>query len=216
MTASSVAYKQGGAIPPGGCVIAVRLTSTVAGVHPNTIPKGGLETEMGVNPIPTTAELKVGEPTAGEIAAISGHVYHDRNDDGQIDKGEEGIPGVTIELRSATDGSLVATTKTDGTGFWEFPTVAPGTYTVVEIHPEKWVDGKDTAGSKGGSVTNDVIASITVGAGEVSTDNNFGELRPVSSGATPVPTLSQWGLIILSSLLGLMALGFGNGVRRRK
>ena len=100
--------------------------------------------------------------------------------------------------------------------FWEFPTVAPGTYTVVEIHPEKWVDGKDTAGSKGGSVTNDVIASITVGAGEVSTDNNFGELRPVSSGATPVPTLSQWGLIILSSLLGLMALGFGNGVRRRK
>ncbi|QIL70878.1 DUF11 domain-containing protein [Diaphorobacter sp. HDW4B] len=35
--------------------------------------------------------------------------------------------------------------------------------------------------------------------------------------ATPVPTLSQWGLIILSSLLGLMALGFGgSGVRRRK
>lgn len=216
VSASSVAYKTGGAIPPGGCVIAVRVTSSVAGVHPNTIPAGGLETEMGVNPIPTTAELKVGEPTAGEIAAISGHVYHDRNDDGQIDKGEEGIPGVTIELRSATDGSLVATTTTDGTGFWEFPTVAPGTYTVVEIHPEKWVDGKDTAGSKGGAVTNDVIASITVGAGEVSTDNNFGELRPVSSGATPVPTLSQWGLIILSLLLGLMALGFGNGVRRRK
>ena len=34
--------------------------------------------------------------------------------------------------------------------------------------------------------------------------------------AKAVPTLSQWGLIILSSLLGLMALGFGNGVRRRK
>ncbi|MBF5005110.1 IPTL-CTERM sorting domain-containing protein [Diaphorobacter caeni] len=31
-----------------------------------------------------------------------------------------------------------------------------------------------------------------------------------------VPTLSQWGLIMLSSLLGFAAMGFGNAARRRK
>ncbi|QIL82537.1 IPTL-CTERM sorting domain-containing protein [Diaphorobacter sp. HDW4A] len=216
VSASSVKYLTGGSIPVGGCVIAVRVTSSVAGVHPNTIPAGELETEMGVNPIPTTADLTVGEQTAAEIASISGHVYHDRNDDGSIGKGEEGISGVTIELRSATDGSLVFTTTTDSTGYWEFPVVAPGTYTVVEIHPEKWVDGKDTAGSHGGTAGNDVITSVTLKGGDVATDYNFGELRPVSSGVTPVPTLSQWSLIALASLLCLMALWQNGGVRRRK
>ena len=204
--ASSVKYLAGGQIPAGGCVIAVRVTSSVAGAHPNTIPAGELETEMGANPIPTTADLTVTSTNPSEIASISGHVYHDRNDNGVIDKGEEGISGVTIELRSATDGSLVATTTTNSAGYWEFPTLAPGAYTVVEIHPETWVDGKDAVGSHGGSIGNDVISSITLKGGDAATNYNFGELRPVSTGATPVPTMSQWGLVMLSMLMGITAL----------
>ena len=44
----------------------------------------------------------------------------------------------------------------------------------METQPAGYLDGKDTAGSTGGTVTNDLISTISLGAGVSSTNNNFG------------------------------------------
>ncbi|MEN6458982.1 MAG: SdrD B-like domain-containing protein [Thermoguttaceae bacterium] len=43
-----------------------------------------------------------------------------------------------------------------------------------------YLDGKDTAGSDGGTAGNDVISDIVLNWGDNGTDNNFGELLPAS------------------------------------
>ena len=210
VSAGAVTYQTGGVIPAGGCVIAVRVTSsTVVGApgHPNTIAVGALKTDGGDNAVPTTANLIVTSSAPGAVASIAGTVYHDRNDNGAIDIGEEGIGGVTINLTQG--GIIFATTTTGPDGKYNFPNLAPGNYTVVEVNPAGWIDGKDTVGvgASGGLGTagNDVISNVTLAGGDAATEYNFGERKP-PGGVASIPTLSDWGLILMSGLMGLMAL----------
>lgn len=205
--ASSVTYASGATIPAGGCSIQVRVTSSVVGTHANTIPTGALQTDAGNNTVPATASLTVASNAPGAIASIAGTVYHDRNDNGVINPGEEGIAGVEIRLMQG--GSIVATTTTDSNGRYKFDNLVPGTYTVVEVQPAGWIDGKDTVGvgasGGAGTVGNDALSNVTLTAGDAATEYNFGERKP-AGGATGIPTLSEWGLIILSMLMTAFAL----------
>lgn len=157
-----------------------------------------------------TARTEVpGAPVDPAVAAsIAGTVYHDRNDNGIIDPGEEGIAGVTIELLQG--GVVVATTTTDANGHYSFTGLMPGTYTVHEVQPGGWIDGKDTlgTGATGGAGTagNDVFSDVVLQDGNHAIDYNFGEHKPDVSA---IPTLSQWSL----ALLALLMAGFA--VRRR-
>lgn len=213
--ASSVTYATGATIPAGGCSIQVRVTSTVVATHSNTIPAGGLQTNVGSNVVPATANLIVTSSAPGVIASIAGTVYHDRNDNGVINAGEEGIAGV--EIRLTQGGVIVATTMTNANGQYSFTNLVPGTYTVIEMQPANWTDGKDTVGlgAPGGSGTagNDVISNVTLAGGDAATDYNFGERRTPQS-TTSIPTLSEWGVVLMSLLLGLIALRQG-ALRRR-
>jgi hypothetical protein len=119
----------------------------------------------------------------GELmqTSLSGHVWHDANNDGVRDPGEDPIPGTTITL----DGpGGPQTTTTDAAGFYEFTNLTAGTYTVTETQPTDYLDGKDNAGTKGGTVVNDPAAdqiqTITLAAGDISENNDFGEIRPAS------------------------------------
>lgn len=119
----------------------------------------------------------------GEIPPpqLSGFVYHDANNNGIKDSGEEGIPGVTLTLTGSDDlGSVNKFTSTDGNGAYQFLNLRPGTYNVAETQPAAFLDGKDTAGTTGGSVTNDLISSISLAPGAASVSNNFGELKPAT------------------------------------
>ena len=62
-------------------------------------------------------------------------VWEDRNGDGDVDAGEPGIDGVTVELYSGTTatatGTPVATDVTAGGGFYEFTGLAAGDYVVA-------------------------------------------------------------------------------------
>jgi hypothetical protein len=108
-------------------------------------------------------------------AQLSGFVYVDDDDDGVKDPGEAPIPGVLITL---TSGTITLTTATGADGSYSFTNLPPDRYTVTEIQPSGFLDGKDTAGSLGGTVTNDRIADIPLGGGANSINNNFGELIP--------------------------------------
>ena len=146
-------------------------------------------------------------PAGQTTASISGYVYHDVNNDGVKDPGEAPIPGVTITL-TGNNGD-VRTTTTDTNGFYQFTGLEPGaTYTVVETQPSSWTDGKDTAGTvftDGGCGADDRF-QVTPGSGEDGLNWNCGERRTTPSGPASIPTLSEWGLIVLSMLLAAFAL----------
>ncbi len=111
-------------------------------------------------------------------ASLSGNVYYDVNNDGVFQSTEEGIAGAQIDvysLDSEGNPTHVATTYTMPDGSWTVENLAPGKYKVVESQPDGYVDGKDTAGSEGGTVTNDVITAIPLAANVTATDYNFGE-----------------------------------------
>jgi len=114
-------------------------------------------------------------------ASLSGHVYHDADNDGVFDANETGLGGETLELRN-DQGQVVATTVTDDQGFYEFSGLHFGTYSVHEVQPQGLFDGLDTAGSLGGVAQNpgDSITSITLHSGDHGLNYNFGELLPGS------------------------------------
>ncbi len=133
----------------------------------------------------------------GELSAsIAGSVYADysaatpaNTNNGVRNGGEAGIAGVTVTL-TGTDvdgGSVNRSTTTDASGNYLFASVLPGTYTVTEGAipgaAGSFADGKDSAGSLGGSTAvNDQISAITLTAGAHATGYNFGELplAPIS------------------------------------
>jgi SdrD B-like domain/Secretion system C-terminal sorting domain len=61
--------------------------------------------------------------------SIGDWVFRDLNNDGVQDNNEFGVPGITAELYS-TDGTLIATTITDGYGIYTFNDLNPGGYRV--------------------------------------------------------------------------------------
>ena len=111
---------------------------------------------------------------------LSGKVYVDSNNNGVPDATEAGIGGVIITITgTSADGhpvNLTATTAADGT--WivgGLPPTNAGGYTVTESQPSLWADGKDAAGSAGGTVANDKITAVILTGSGVSTGYNFGE-----------------------------------------
>jgi protocatechuate 3,4-dioxygenase beta subunit len=116
---------------------------------------------------------------------LSGNVYHDRDNDGIFDRGpEEGIGNVQLKLldEAGNDTGLRATTNSAGA--YKFNNLRAGKYTVVEVHPAGWLDGKDTPGNLGGvadvSPPGDRLSQIMINWGQAGTEYNFGELLPGS------------------------------------
>ena len=137
----------------------------------------------------STITLNPGDAPSGvnfgelKAASIAGCVYNDVNNDGLKGAGEGGIAGATVTLTGTNDlgvaVSVSATTAADGS--YAFTGLRPGSYSVTETQPAGYTDGKDTAGSAGGTVSNDKISAITLGAGVDSINNNFGELTPAKA-----------------------------------
>lgn len=119
-----------------------------------------------------------------KLGSISGYVYHDLDDSGIRREDDPPIENVTVELYQLVGGDYVkiAETKTDANGFYLFDSLdIEQTYAVKEIQPEGWVDGKDTAGTLGGVVTDDNISDVPVKWDNHGLEYNFGELLPIGS-----------------------------------
>ncbi|MFM7563533.1 MAG: SdrD B-like domain-containing protein, partial [Planctomycetota bacterium] len=153
--------------------------------------------------------------------ALSGRVWHDRNDNGKLDLGEEGIANVSIRVtRTGTGDSsrpdpflsqnfpIVVKTAADGT--YSVEGLPPGLYEIVEVsnYPPGanplagFIDGQDSLGMVDGQPSgisgNDQFTQIKVCAGESGAEFNFGELKPVSIGgyvglATPEGDCLRFG-----------------------
>lgn len=127
-------------------------------------------------------------------STVSGRVYIDLNDNGQIDAGEQGLAGVTVTLTgtSSTGAMVNLTTFTGSDGAYQFtgvPQSGAGGYSITEIQPSAFGDGRTTViGSPGTPSTtkpvasggSDVITGVVVPASSNLTGYNFGE-RPQGS-----------------------------------
>lgn len=169
----------------------------------------------------------------GELlpAKISGYVFQDgppivyphgatppdtlealKTRDGVLDASDKRLSGVVLTLGDALGEPVLdvqgqpITTVTNEEGYYEFTNLLPGVYTVVEVHPEGYVDGLDTAGSKGGVAVNvtepvdpdvvvelvidpkdDAILRIPIDAGDDAANYNFSEIVLEEGPPTPPP-----------------------------
>jgi uncharacterized repeat protein (TIGR01451 family) len=140
-------------------------------------------------------------------SSIAGVVYEDKNDNGVQDAGEPGIPGATVVLGGAADKTIT----TDADGKYVFDRLLAGDYMVTETQPAGYLDGKDKAGTSGGTAGNDVVSAITLPGGTAATGYDFGELKPAGiSGrvteddGTPIPgvTITLTGPVTVTTTTG--------------
>jgi uncharacterized repeat protein (TIGR01451 family) len=124
------------------------------------------------------------------VSTIAGTVFVDGNNDGVYQNGEEPISGVTVTLTgTAANGTAVnLTTTTNASGIFSFGDLLGGTYTLKETQPAAYADGKDSAGTAGGTVDNDLISSIALTGGIDAKNYAFGEIGQAITGIVYVDT----------------------------
>ncbi|MBL8484658.1 MAG: hypothetical protein JNJ60_20850, partial [Rhodocyclaceae bacterium] len=129
-----------------------------------------------------------------QTGSLSGFVYEDRNNNGAKDAGEPGIAGVALALTGSDSGgnavNATATTAADGSfSFTNLTSANASGYTLSETQPATYLDGKETAGTAGGTVNNAAfgsaaatnrIAAIAFNATASATNYLFGELQPAT------------------------------------
>lgn len=116
------------------------------------------------------------------LGSISGQVRLDEDQDGNLADPDPGISGVTVQLWTdpngdgdPSDGEMVLTTTTDGSGNYNFTDLPPGKYVVVEIDPAGHVSTADTSNpndnripvdlpNSGNSTGNDFLDAASGGA----------------------------------------------------
>ncbi|MBN9518394.1 carboxypeptidase regulatory-like domain-containing protein, partial [bacterium] len=116
-------------------------------------------------------------------AAIGDFVWVDTNRNGQQDTSEPGVPGVTVKLLDATGTTVLQTTTTDATGFYEFAGLPPGAYS-VQFATGGGYD-RFTAPNVGADAT-DSDADATTGATVAYTLTSGEFNRTVDAGLLPV------------------------------
>lgn len=112
-------------------------------------------------------------------AGLGNYVWFDIDKDGTQDASEPGVAGVTVTLFNAS-GVAIQTAVTNESGFYSFPNLIPGTYSVgfSTLPPNRGFTSPDAGGND--ATDSDVSVNIVVGAGDI----------PLS-GQTPPVTLAD-------------------------
>lgn len=160
----------------------LRVTYTLNGSRPSPTPP------PGPTPTPTTCtgtRIQGGEVVYGCLGSngrILGHVFFDRNGDGeqQVPADEYGISGAVLVLRNAV-GSIVGTATTDDKGYFEFLGLRAGEYTLEQINTQEYPG--DTTANHIEIQPGDFVQCCTVSVA-------FGDdkVSPAASPPTPTPT----------------------------
>ncbi len=137
-------------------------------------------------------------PTPPALGSLGDTVFSDTDGDGVQDSGELGVSGVTVNLLDDM-GTLIDTTTTDGSGFYEFTDLAADDYIVEFVAPTgssftvQDAGGDDAADSDANPATGRTDV-ITLGAGEDNPDIDAGVLT--SSAANNSVTASPPALAL--------------------
>lgn len=134
-------------LTPDDYFVEFMLPAGYAFTEPNACPAGDAK-DSDADPVTgqtTCTTLSAGETDlswdAGlvELLAIGDFVWFDDDHNGCQDTGEEGVPGVTVELWKG--GAVIATTTTNAVGLYKFEGLIPGTgYQVRFVLPSELDD----------------------------------------------------------------------------
>lgn len=209
----TISYANGATIPAGGCTITVNVTGATPGTHTGLIQASDLQTSVGSNPSPASADLIIS--TQGYV---SGRVFGDNNTtpNGTYDAGSDTpLSGQSIELHSGSgcSGTALQTVTTNANGSYLFHPLAAGTYSVCQpAQPSGTDNGTTTAGTivtVGGSTgtpgtasnptaTTSQIIGIVLGSSGGDTSgspgNNFAEVTQSSIAGTVFRDVNANGL----------------------
>ena len=186
-----------GATATGGDAIASVTPQGIVTEYPVPTPNAGLAwitagpdgnlwfTEYGANQI---GEVVLAPPPS----SLSGVVWQDFNDDGQVDFAETAVADVTVTLTGTDDlgNAINQVVQTDANGIYAFTDLRPSNaagYTIIETQPTGLLNGTDTLGtvngvSSGNAAVQNVFSGIDLSApGAVGENYNFGE-RPATTG----------------------------------
>lgn len=120
--------------------------------------------------------------TEATLTWISGTVFFDSNQNGSLGTGEEGIPGVLLELTGISDegNEVNRIAATNSRGYFVFGALPSGTYSIHETQPEGYFDSVEELGTRGGEVGEDLFKNIKVGSGTPGEYYNFAEYEPAT------------------------------------
>jgi len=172
--------------------------TTPAGYTTTTVDQGGNDA-IDSDANPAMGGMTVNETlTAGEnnltydagyykLAQIGDYVWNDLDLDGFQDGGEPGITGVPVTLNGTTGTGVpvTATTTTGAGGFYLFPNLVPGTYTITFGTPGGFIlspqdqggdDAKDSDAAPGTQQT--IPTVLTSGESDLTWDAGFYQAMP--------------------------------------
>jgi protocatechuate 3,4-dioxygenase beta subunit len=108
-----------------------------------------------------------------QLASLGDYVWEDLNGNGIQESNESGIASVTVELLDAS-GSVTQTTQTNSSGYYLFPNLKPGTYSVQFVAPSGYTF---TLQAQGSDITKDSNPNPVTGTTDAvvlkSGDNNL-------------------------------------------
>ncbi|HEX5102522.1 MAG TPA: SdrD B-like domain-containing protein, partial [Pirellulaceae bacterium] len=178
----------GGFVSSTGNVFTIVSATSVTGIF-NGLPDGSHVIFNGrvlrVNYSATTVTLSdIGPAPSIDLA---GRVFDDRDNDGLFNGNDEGVADVAVQLFDESNLAVpLATVFTAADGTYLFDAdLSVGSYRIVAGQPTGLLDGKEKAGSLGGTVDNATdsqsIQGIVVGFDSgiaVAVGYNFAELHP--------------------------------------
>ncbi|MEY3219831.1 MAG: hypothetical protein RIT27_1188, partial [Pseudomonadota bacterium] len=173
------------ALPLEATVAAGETITNYAFVTTSTLP-GNDANERQEPTVAATDSLIISE------YLLDGTVYKDLNNDGTINGLDSGISGVAVTLTGFDhlNNPITFVTTTNASGYYKFEHLRPSDtngYTLLEVQPTLYLDGKETTGNFGGTYDNlhnsNVIEKIILSldqtiATTTATSYNFGELPP--------------------------------------
>ncbi|MBC2292413.1 SdrD B-like domain-containing protein [Listeria booriae] len=162
-----------GSLPAGDYYVKAPIPGDYTFASSNGFGSDGNSYYLHVGNNDTISNLRL--TLAQEAGQIRSTVFEDKNMNGTQEVGESGLSGALVTLYS-TDGTVVATARTDGNGTYVFKGVTPSNYYIKVTPPTDYSVLANAAFGKDG-----VSGYITVDSNQTRTDMNAAMVIPVNS-----------------------------------
>ncbi len=174
-----------GSLPAGNFLIKVDTSTLPVGLANTKDPDAGILNQAVVYLFSGQVDLEqdFGYQKTSATNSLSGTIWDDTNADGSLDGGESGrFANVTVELDDS-NGNLVATTTTNGSGNFSFTNLPDGSYSVDVTDLSDVLHGAWHSLGAAGSDNNSQADpyTVTLSGGATNTTADFGYYRSSAS-----------------------------------